>query len=227
MIGSNLVGGKLTLKLGNGTNTLRMLGGNYGGISYTGGTGNDQTRFDQMSVFGAMGVALGTAPGLQTVQMGTTDFVPITIHGNLSVKATSGLTNVALRRTDLLGNLTLVTGAGNDTIGFDDFNVGGTASVQSGAGIDGIGVDNITQDGVGVLGNITTFGGAVKLDGGADNDNVNLSFNGGDFIRFGSTLTLIGGAGQDSYGNTAFNEFLKPGNKVLLNETVNGIAIPA
>lgn len=229
MDGPSSISGTTSIITGNGPNTVTIFGGSFGGMNYKGGQNWDAFKLDQATIYGNSSFDLGTNSTIfaQRLDVGTNDFVPVTFYGNVRVKGLAGQNEVAIARTNIIGNLDVLFGAASDLLNLDDTNIGGKANFAMGAGADFLHIDNQTADNYGVLGGITTFGGAVKIDGGKGNDNVYLSNVGGDMIRFGSMLTLIGGEGQDTYGNTVFNEFLAAGNKALTNETVNGVAIPA
>lgn len=225
--------GNVMVALGAGDNTFDS---NFDGIGtnsiagsfvYAGGTGGDVINLDAMTIGKNLNVMLGESSGsTQGVFVGTKSPAGVTIYGAAYVTGGSGADGVIFRRAYIGNSLTVRTGAGDDTVAFDDLNVAGNTLFDLGVGSDSLLGEMQTSDSAGSLSNATTFGGKFIVKGGDGDDTVNLS-NDGDsttLIKFGGQVVLQGGNGVDTLQNAAENFFMVTGNFNDL-EVLTGTAI--
>jgi len=163
VVNGNLqVTGKLGTAVGLGTSNLSEV---TGSVTVTGGqnadsfTANHQFKVDQ-------GMTLKLGGGTNTVSLGD-----------------------AGGALDLIGNLSIVTGSGVDTVTMLDVAIGGAVSVLTGSGGDSLTVD----DGA-------VFAGTVKIDTGGGDDTVGIAQNKGQAsaVRFNGGTTILGNTGDDT-----------------------------
>lgn len=217
------VNGNLTVSPGNGENsfTSNLLGSGAntvgGSFTYVGGANGDAVSLDNTVVGRGVSVSLGESfgSGLAAFSTGLHGPGPVTVYGNL--KVTTGLTSdsdVQLDRLYVGGGLTVLGGAGRNTVGMDDVNVAGSTLISLGAGADSLGIEQTASNGGGPLGGVSTFGGTFNFNGGADDDRVNLAVDGvgGQQIQFGSRVTLVGGLGNNSLFVGTGTTFERTGN---------------
>ena len=168
-----------------------------GGIGIAGGGGDNELQIDNRAV-----VKIGKFGSGQSVELtGTTSsnndiFLGgfITLAGSIEVTGGAGSDLVDLDGTVTIGknadgvSVSLVGGDGDDRLDFEDsVSLAGSVKLDGGAGddeFDFTGLDRLSVK------------GSIELIGGADEDSFNL-----DAFAFtvGSTLTMTGGDGADSF----------------------------
>jgi hypothetical protein len=126
------------------------------------------------------------------------------VKGNVSIAGTGAMiirlggepSNATALRVQIGGFLSITTGAGTDTVTFEDLAVGKTTTVSTGSGDDSVTIDN----GNSFTGSI--FNGAFSLNTGNGNDTVNIGIGGGEggpvTTTFNSTVNVNLGAHNDT-----------------------------
>ena len=155
---------------------------------------------------------------------------------NTNINGSTSLFVIAANTDTAPGNITIQTGAGNDTVVFSrNVKVAGNAFVDGGAGDDALSVTGATfQHSISMYGrdgNDTisvqnaTVGGVLRLKGNAGNDLIsvtNTTTNGG--------TNIVGGAGADgvSFNNVTANAWTKISTGTgdddisIVNSNING-----
>jgi hypothetical protein len=223
----------LAVSLGNGENsfTSNLLGSGAntigGSFIYTGGANGDAVSLDNTTIGRNVNVSLGESFGssVATFSTGMHGPGPVTVYGNMTV--TTGPTtdsDVQLDRLYVGGGLTVLGGAGRNTVGMDDINVAGATLVSLGAGDNSLAIEQTPSNGGGPLGGTSTFGGTFTFNGGAGNDQVLLAVDNvsGQQIQFGSRVTLLGGGGNNSLFVGNGTTFELTGNIALGFQTIVG-----
>jgi hypothetical protein len=202
----------LTVSPGNGENsfTSNLLGS---GANTIGGS----------FVYTGLGESFGSS--VATFSTGMHGPGPVTVYGNMMV--TTGPTtdsDVQLDRLYVGGGLTVLGGAGRNTVGMDDINVAGATLISLGAGTDSLAIEQTPSNGGGPLGGTSTFGGTFTFNGGGDNDQVFLAMDNvsGQQIQFGSHVSLVGGIGNNSLFVGNGTTFELTGNLALGFQTIVG-----
>jgi hypothetical protein len=221
------VAGALTLNLGDGTNEVRLQPGKGAGVSVqgpltmTGGAGSDSLLITGSSVTGDVAADLGIGFN----QVAVTDS---TLGGQLSFDSNGQGETLAVQQGSVIkGDVTFTKGgdAGSSSTTVQGSVVGGNLSVSSGAGNDSVNVANASTGGIALhLGaganNVTLDGATVNGDmvqGDTGQETVALegntkvfglvSINGGAIGSMNATvadtaitgyLSVVGGAGNDS-----------------------------
>jgi large repetitive protein len=204
----------VSISLGGGNDTLSVFTSTLsGGLSITGGGGNDQ-------------VYLGAiAPSQQAGFITTSNAV--SIGGNLSIALGGGSDSVNFgtpgdTSTDVTvgGNLSICLGNGADTINEILTSVADSESIQAGNGTDFVGVGNVAPGNT--LPNaddtLVTVGGtlSVNLGNGSDNVFVGNSEGAGETdVDTGSALIQLGSGGNSvslGFVNVAKNLSVVDGN---------------
>jgi len=159
------VGGKLTVDLGDGTNTLLLRPGSFAGdVTVKGGAGNDTVRATPAGLFffgGKLSVALGE--GANTLALATTT----TVARDLLVTSGSGDDQLGIDGGNSFavgGNLTFKSGKGDDTL---TINMGDTLSVGKALSFSSLGGFDVSQTITSQRG--ITVGGKLSLTAAADN----------------------------------------------------------
>lgn len=212
--------GNFTANLGGGKNYLNF--SQFGGASntidgrltYVGGNGRDQVYVDGTSVGTDASFALGTSTDNdQFIRIGQGDVDGVHVQGALTI--TAGATNdrFSLRRLYVGKNLTLRTGDGEDQVRIDDVEIRGLTLIEMAAGNDLLEIEMMESDGQ-PLDAKSVFAGKFTLRAGAGLDTVNFSRDEKTMtkVHFEDYVSLIGGAGYDSFINSTNNQFVVPGN---------------
>jgi hypothetical protein len=185
-LGFTSVGGNLTVKGGNGSDTIKnyknmivaggfaaQLGGgqNYlnfsqfggaansiaGSLSYVGGPGRDQIYVDGTSIGLSARFVLGeSSDNDQLLRIGHGDSDGVQVHRSLKVTASSSDDDIGLRRLYVGRDLSLNTGDGQDQVRIDDVEVNGVTAIDLGGGNDTLEIEMVATDGLGLDG-VTTF----------------------------------------------------------------------
>ncbi|MFO0843691.1 MAG: hypothetical protein U0797_15055 [Gemmataceae bacterium] len=166
--------------------------------------------------------------------------------GNLLINSGNGIDTVDLTGR-IGGNVTLLTGLGNDIVtSTGDLSIGGGLTFSDGFGLNTVNLNdqdwiiggNLTMSGVGTFnsgtGNMLKVGGAVTLAATPTVANpLNVTFNAGSLVDIGKSLTITGSAVTDSVqvlsllsvgGNMSVN--LRGGlNTFFLTPTTGGTGI--
>lgn len=201
------VGTSVTANLGAGANsfTATTAGNLVGtGFNYTGLGGTDVVSLDNLAVGRNLTAALGEGTG-QSFAGGPGG---LEVYGTLTLSAGGGADTMTLTKAYVGWNLSVLTGAGDDTVNLDDLSVAGLTTLDLGLGADGLNVElNAAATGV------TSFGSTVTIKGGDGVDTVRLSDDGDatTIVRFGGKLNLLGGGGTDVLRNGTGNAFLVSG----------------
>lgn len=178
------VAGALSMKLGDGTNTVLLDGGSFfaKGITLTGGTGTDTVTFAKFMA--TKNVSLKLGDGTNTLG------APPVIGDNNFISGSFTYTGGA--GTDVLNIEALIAGTMKVTLGDGANAVGGSARLvgKSATFIGGAGLDVIAIALASTAGSLT-----AKLNAGADV----FTFNGGALLK----ATLDGGADGDTLAGLA------------------------
>lgn len=217
--GATEIGGDLSATMSNGTNflTVGFAGGARttvgGNVTYQGGSGYDEVDFDNLAVAGNTRLTLGNGGGLtQQVIFGRSQAAIVDLSGNLQVSTGDDADDVILCLTRVGGSLSVSTGGGNDRVFLDDIDVSGTALIALGNGGDLLSVENQNNNGIITLVGNARFGSSLTVQGGNDNDTVDLSQTGGtasDLVRVGGNLSIRGGGGTDTFVHYEQNVYLQ------------------
>jgi hypothetical protein len=219
LLGELQVGGGYLARLGHGDNTLFIndppAGGNVigGHLSYRGGAGEDYVIVDDTTIGKNASFRFGSSPTPQLLRIGNFDFGGVRVHGSLKFLAEGGDNLISLHRLYVGKNLNISTGDEYDYVSINDADIAGATSISLGGDGDRIEIELLSSDFAGILPGDTTFGGKFTLRAG---DGFDLAFFSNDgnpatIIRFGSKVSLFGGAGNDFFENEG-NEFLVTGN---------------
>jgi hypothetical protein len=202
--------GTLSVNLGNGSNTFTIDGPGpsvvKGGMTYSGGAGNDEVNLDRLTVDADLNIAVGASPDFDWVRLGVSQDKPVAVHGNATIVGT-GKAVWNLNRLQIDGDLTVTTGKFNDLVQMDDGLVSGSATFHLGGGNDELDLDRLTSLNGFTLPGATLIGGNLTVDAGAGADTVDLSSISGDGVNVTGKVKLIGGAGLDTFHNKLQNQF--------------------
>ncbi|HKB02361.1 MAG TPA: hypothetical protein VKD90_09080 [Gemmataceae bacterium] len=222
LTGGLIVGGNFTAGLSAGDNVLDVdtpgtsINEVGGGFTYTGGGGRDEVALDGTTIGKALTVNLGeTTTGGQFFRAGAGGAGAVTAFGAVKVTAGAGDDEITLHRLYAGTSLTVMSGAGDDQVGINDSDLAGPTRIDLGAGDDRLRIEMVAIDLGGALTAPTTFGGTLTVLGGAGDDTVDLSNDlpmAATFIHFGSRISLTGGAGVDVLNNSVENQFEVTGN---------------
>jgi hypothetical protein len=204
-VGASEVGGSVTASLGGGINgyLVGYSGGAAstigGGIAYTGLAGRDSIYLDNVIVGRNVTASFGDGDS-QVFRLGTRQGALVQIGGAVTLTTGNGADYVDISLTRIGGPLSLATVGGIDSVQIDDTNVNGPVRVDLGAGGDVLRVDtqSVTAGGTLLVG-IVRFGSTLTVLGGDGNDLVDLSDTSGTSVRVGGNIHLFGGLGSDTF----------------------------
>ena len=97
---------------------------------------------------------------------------------------------------------------GIDTVILDDLDVIGLTSINLGVGADFLNVDKDNA-----FPKATQFSGHFTVNGGVGDDTFDFSSTGGNLVRFGGIVKILGDAGNDTLKNFGGNTFILPGSR--------------
>lgn len=180
-------------------------------------------------------ITVGSFDGEGTINGGSEPFIA---QGVQDVTFVAGAGDDVVNLVDLFpgtvpGDMTLATGSGNDSIGFDDTSVGGELTVATGAGDDavhwdageygawtihtGAGADTVAAEAFAVLGDVEVHTGsgpdAITTFVQTFRGDVEMAAGAGDDTVvlqdsvFDGDVTLDGGGGTDDFEDAGGNTF--------------------
>jgi large repetitive protein len=171
---------------------------------------DDQVNLDNVIVKGDLNVT-ETSTVNESVTITNTS-----VGGNLAVNAGGSTATVFVILGTLptantgalavVGNVTVTTGAGNDTVTLTDVTIGGSTTVTTNAGLDSVDLEEqLLGGGVNLGGNPgpSNFVGAVTIATGDASDTINVGTTAVDPARFFAAVTFDGGAGTDTLNEVA------------------------
>jgi hypothetical protein len=183
VVHNTTIAGNVTANLGGGENTLALLcsdcDGVGGNVTFTGGAGDDGVYVfgEEAEIGGNLIATLGAGDN----ELEVTSEEGIEIGGNVIVTAGIGGDDVELEGCDVLGNVSLTLGGGEENYAdLSYLTCSGTVSVKANGGDDDVDLSESK-----VLGN-------VSLDMGAGQNEVILNS-----LRCGGTVSVKATGGED------------------------------
>jgi filamentous hemagglutinin len=177
-------------------------------------TGLDVVLINNVSVQADLTIAATVVPGLTAFHITNT-----TVGGNLTINAGTSTAAVPITlgttaspntgAVVVLGDLSITTGSGDDTLSLTDVSVGRTTALTTNAGGDTVNLEASAN----TLPGPSQFFGAVTVSTGDNADTINVGFS-TDPARFYAAVTFDGGAGTDTLTETAREYYGGPPTRV-------------
>lgn len=210
--GDTEIGGNVKVNYGSGHGVFNS-GLFGGGTSKIGGNltvvGSDSIDFgiDHLTVGGDVSVTSGPEAGaFDQIRIGISQVAPVNIGGSLNIHTSSGDDQINAMRLQVGDAFNLSTGDGIDTVQIDDSHIIGSSLIDLGGGADALQVDCRATDSNGfALPKATQFDSNLTVQAGAGDDNVNFSDSTGTRVIVVGNVSLVGGAGTDTFVHNQLN----------------------